>query len=402
MTKRTDPIETRPRRRAGGVAGGLLALALALAACSSDPSNPLGRDLVDDVLGSRPGVVYQDTIGVLADTVLAYYTLISGSDRLDLGRKEGYEHAMIVVPSMAGASADEGRTVASAELRIVMAENLQQMPARFYTLGTPYSEGDTVAVLDTLSVILDEMGSADRLIDPADARYWLPPGLVQGWIRGTTANNGVAIVYNDAVNPRFARFASRSDSSQATLQVVFTDNEERTYDIAHDATYIRPTTTTSNLIISDGFVRRIYFRLDLDALPDSAAVHSLRVRFHLVGGNTVELESNPTALLYAPASDDPAAEAFLGAQVVNTPGGPFSGTTESFADTSVVLDWSGPFVNYAVQRTLEGVIKDNGFVLRFVSENSELRYAEFYGSRAADSLRPRAFVTVSTPAEFDR
>jgi hypothetical protein len=391
LTTRTDPTETRPRRRAGGAAGGLLALALAVAACSSDPSNPLGRDLVDDILGSRPGVVFQDTLDVLADTVLAYYTLIAADPLLDLGRIDGYEYTMIVRPSMEGASADTGRTVASAELRIVMAENLQQMPARFYTLGTPYSEGDSVAALDTLSVILDETGSADRNIEPADALYWIPPGLVQGWIRGDTLNpnNGIAIVYNDAVNDRLARFHSRSaPTSRATLQVTFTDTT-KTYDIAHDATYIRPTATTSNLVVSDGFVRRTHFRLGLDALPDSAAVHSARVRFHLVDG-TANVGTNPTVVLYAPQSDDPASAAFLEERLV---------TTVSVDESSGVLDMS---VTNALLLTLEGQIADYGFVLRFDLENTELRQVEFYGSQAADSLRPRVFVTVSTPAEFDR
>jgi len=39
---------------------------LALLSCSSDPTSTLGSD--SDLLGSEPGAVYEDTIGVLDDT----------------------------------------------------------------------------------------------------------------------------------------------------------------------------------------------------------------------------------------------------------------------------------------------------------------------------------------------
>ena len=49
----------------------------------------------------------------------------------------------------------------------------------------------------------------------------------------------------------------------------------------------------------------------------------------------------------------------------------------------------------------QGTLEDNGVVIRFDAEASSVRQVEFYTSSAPDSLRPRLFVTSSTPAEFD-
>jgi hypothetical protein len=54
----------------------------------------------------------------------------------------------------------------------------------------------------------------------------------------------------------------------------------------------------------------------------------------------------------------------------------------------------------AISLMLQGTLENNGIVVRFDAENSELRQVQFYGSSAADSLRPRVFVTSSTPADF--
>jgi len=393
MTKNNGSFETRRRARAARLAAALLAAALAVAACSSDPLDPLGRDLTKDILGSRPGVVFQDTLDIATDTVLTYYTLIATGSRLDLGEDDDYSYAMIVRPTFAGAGADTTRIVHEAWFRILRDEaSTTPIPARFHLLATPYSEGDSMTFLDTLSAVVDPgTGSADRLLTFADATYDIPPGLAQAWIRGDTANNGVAIVYTGA-GPLTARFKSRSSTlDKATLQVVFEDDTTtvKSYAIGHDATFVRPLAATSNLIVSDGFVRRTYFRFDVGDLPDSAAVHAARLRFHIVDG-TVRIGQNPTVVLYAPESDDPGSPAFQKERLI---------TSVSVDEASGVIDL--PVTN-ALLLILEGTIPDNGLVLRFDSENTQTRQVELYGSQAADSLRPRAFVTVSTPAEFDR
>ena len=85
-------------------------------ACSSDKVTPLGAELVDDLLGSQPGEVFEDTLAVLSDTVLAYGTPIVGQQTLELGRGGGYERVMILQPPFP--LIFETRTVEKAELRL--------------------------------------------------------------------------------------------------------------------------------------------------------------------------------------------------------------------------------------------------------------------------------------------
>jgi hypothetical protein len=116
-------------------------------------------------------------------------------------------------------------------------------------------------------------------------------------------------------------------------------------------------------------------------------VHTARVRFHIVPGSA--LGDNTTVVVYVPDSTDPASKAFLTGQAV---------TEETFALTDETLEF--PVTN-AIFLTLQGTLKDNGFVVRFKFENTELRQLELNGSAAVDSLQPRVYITSSTPAEFD-
>jgi len=78
---------------------------------------------------------------------------------------------------------------------------------------------------------------------------------------------------------------------------------QRTYAMSADAVFIRPTTApTGNLIMSDGYARRIYLRASFDELADDAAVHTARLRLHLVPGSV--LGEATTAVVYIPESTD--------------------------------------------------------------------------------------------------
>jgi len=55
---------------------------LALLSCSSDPTSTLGSD--SDLLGSEPGAVYEDTIGVLDDTTHAMHTPIAAASTMPM------------------------------------------------------------------------------------------------------------------------------------------------------------------------------------------------------------------------------------------------------------------------------------------------------------------------------
>jgi len=368
-------------------------LFVVLAGCSSDPDTPLGSEFVDGLLGSKPGVVFQDTIDVIEDTVLAYNTLLANVEDLQVGRKDGYSRTTIVRPNFSSPGGDVNRVVLKASLRMEKKSG-DDVPVRFYQLARPYTEGDSLASLDTLSAIIDpDSNRYDRVMTGSKALYPLPAALVQGWIRGDSASNGIAIVYQDDGEERLAVFdASEKQPSgnppvlpkPPTIQVEFTDQTSSSYKVTNDATFVRPTTTTSNLIVSDGYLRRIWFHLDLTAVSDSSAVHSANVRFNVVpnsvsGADRVEL--------YIPDSGDPTSTRFLSGQLV---------INAAFTDTTRSLEFT---VTNALLAVLSGALPDNGLVMRFVGEKSDVRYAEFYSS-AAGAMRPRAVLTVSTPAGF--
>jgi hypothetical protein len=375
---------------------GLLALLLAgaLAACSSDADSPVGSEFVDDVLGTEPGTVYQDTIDVIADTVLAFNSLLANNTRLEVGRKDGYTRVAILRPNFSSTNGDENREVTSASLRMRLKSlsEGEDIVVRFYFLGTQYTEGDSVATLDTLGVIRDPVtGAADRVIEEANALNPLPPELVQAWIRGDTASNGIAVIYQDDGIARVGGFDSSEKNGTSddppTLQVEFSDLTSSSYRIGNDATFVRPTTTTSNLIVSDGYVRRIWFRIDTEQLSDSSAVHSARIRFQVVPGSASGIEQ---VELYIPGSTDVTSSAFLSGTLV----------------TNTIFGAESEYLEFVITNTLLAVLSeklpDNGFVMRFIGENARVRFIELYGSAAADSLAPRVVLTSSTPAEFDR
>ena len=366
-----------------------LAASLALVTCSSDPPSPVGSE--SDLIGSEPGTVYQDTISGFADTVYAYDTPIASDTDLEIGRSDGYTRTIILQPGFSGVtSGEKALTVESAFLRLQPVSVTGSFPARFYRLSDKYAEGDSIGSLDTLAVIVDPTtGSPTRALQTFPETYPLPPALVQGWIREDTVRTAIAVVYTDDVNDRLATFSSQNAATdRPVLTITYVGGTQKTYAISGDATFIRPTGTTSNLIVADGYVRRVYFRVHLDELASDAAVHTARVRFHIVPGTALG-DNNTTVVVYVPDSTDPASSSFLSGQPV---------TEKTFDLTDETLEF--PVTN-AIFLMLQKTLKDNGFVVRFKFENTELRQLELYGSAAADSLRPRVFITSSTPAEFD-
>ena len=380
------PLVIPRARRKRFCLAALVATALAVVlACSSDPDGPVGSE--SDLLGSKPGDVFQDTIAVYADTVLPYYTLIS-SGPLQIGQTSTHTYAMIINISFSGAALDAGRVVESASLRLVASDITGTVPARFYRLRDAYANGDSVPSLDTLAVIPDpESGSVERLLQTFPPNYPLPPALVQGWVRGDTTRTAIAILYTDT-SDRTATFNSaESASDRPYLQVNYADGFQRTFKASADAIFVRPRASTGNLIVSDGFVHRVWFRARLDELAEQSAVHTARVRLHLVPGSVVG--TNTFVEVYIPESSDPNSSGFTTGQRV---------TNAGILDGDEVVEF--PLTN-SIFLTLQGTLPDNGFAIRMQSENTEVRQVEFYGTSAPDTLRPRVFITSSTPADFE-
>jgi hypothetical protein len=364
------------------------AVLYALGACSTDPDTSLGNEFIDDLLGTKPGVVFQDTIGVSGDTVVSFNSLLANVADLYVGREGGYTRAIVLRPDFSHTDGDENRTVGKASLRMRLKDG-EELTVRFYRLAAPYTEGDSLASLDTLSVIIDpDSNRADRIMTFADAVHPLPKALVQGWIRGDSASNGIAVVYQDDGNERLAVFdaseKSGTDADPPTIQVDFTDGSQSSYKVTNDATFVRASGTTPNLIVSDGFVRRVYFRVGLDELSPKSAVHRARIQLHVVPGS---VSGTDRIEIYIPDSDDPTSKSFRTGQPV----------TDAVITTDT--DEVEFVVTNAVLSVLAGLLPDNGFAVRFVGENADVRYVEFYTS-ANDSLGPRAVTTSSTPADY--
>jgi len=296
---------------------------------------------------------------------------------------------MLLRADFSNPGSDVARTVDEANLRILFADGSEtrDIQAFFYRLGTKYTEGDSVSTLDTLAVINDPTTSNPlRTMALATPTYPLPADLVQGWIRGDSIHNGLAVVFTDLIDDKVIRFSSSESSNVPSIQVNFTDGTSSTYRITHDGTLVRPVQTTSNLIISDGFVRRIHLPVDLSRVNDRAAVHYATLRLSFVPGTT--FGANQTVMLYVPNSTNPLEAGFRTGQQV---------TQQTLNSSSGIIEL--PVTNVLLL-ILAGDVPDNGFVLRFLSENSEIKQAEFYPS-ANDSLGPRIIMTYSTPAGFD-
>lgn len=365
---------------------------LALLSCSSDPANSLGSD--SDLLGSEPGAVYQDTIGVLADTVYAFDTPVAGDTDLEVGNDSLYTHTIVMQPGFTELKPDEVvRTVDKAELHFTTTNVSGNFPVRFYGMGAghTYTEGKAFTGLDTLTdanAILDPIDNTiDRNLEQATGLYPIPAALAQDWIRDSTKREAIAVVYHDNVNYRVTTIpAKEAGTGHPYLQVTYVGGIQRSYDITHDATAYHPNFTTSNLIVSDGYARRVYFRAQLDALAKDSAVHTATIRLHIVPGS---IKGTTTSLiLYIPDDTNPADADFKTGQRI---------TEQAVDDTDTVLEF--PMTN-AIFLILQDKLKDNGFAIRFANENLELRQIELYGTDAPDSLRPQVFVTSSTPADF--
>jgi hypothetical protein len=362
---------------------------VSLLACGDSDDTPLGSEFVGDILGSTPGEVYEDSFSVSNDTSYAFYSMIDQQIFFEVGLDEDYMRTSLLTPDFSSAGGDTLRTVTQAILRLTKIENVKyadEITARFYGLGTLYAEGDSVETLDTAYVIPDTSGAVDRELQLFPREYALPPDLVQGWIRGDIPNNGMAIVYT-GVSDEFAGFWSRTGQDPPTIEVVFSDLEQSSYRISDDGIYVRPTTTTDNLVISDGFVRRLHFYIDLSQVDDSSAVHQAEVVFNIVPGTV--FGASQTVVLYVPASPDPNDPGFLEEERRIT--------TQTLDSASGVLVL--PLTNILLL-VLSGEVQENGFVLRFSSENTEVRQAEFYTS-SHSTLPPEVFMIYSTPADFE-
>jgi hypothetical protein len=259
-----------------------------------------------------------------------------------------------------------------------------------------YVEGDTLSQLGPLTsadAIIDTLsGSINRNLEAATQVYPIPASLAQRWLRYPKSREAIAIVYTDASNQRVAGIPSSENATEHPyLLVNFTDGRSRSYLVANDCTLYSPRSMSSNLAVADGYARRLYLRAPLDSLATDSAVHTAHILFHVVPSSYYGTQADTSSfsmVFYIPDSTDPQATAFKTGQRI---------TEQTVRRDQKTVDF--PMTN-AIFLVLQKKLKNNGFAIRCADENTVPRQIEFYGSNAPDSLKPRFYITSSTPAVF--
>jgi len=389
-----------PSFRARAAAFALLAALgawLSLLSCSSDPANTLGSD--SDLLGSKPGTVYEDTLDMVGDTTYAMRTPIAVGATIETGFDAVYNRTMIIdvgFTLLNDHPTDTLRTVETAEIHLPTGKVVGSFPVRFYGLNRRYTEGDTLSDISHLTdsdAIVDTLtGSIDRSLNASTQVYPIPASVAQRWIRHPKSREAIAIVYTDVANQRVTGIpSSENTTDHPYLKVFYTDGNFRTFLVANDGTLYTPRSTTSNLVASDGYARRVYWRVPLDSLKKDSAVHTAHTFLHVVPNSFYGTQKDTTEftmVLYIPDSTNPLAKEFKTGQRI---------TEQAVRNDQKTVDF--PMTN-AIFLVLQGKLKNNGFAIRCADENTVPRQIEFYGTNAPDSLKPRIYITSSTPAEF--
>ncbi len=313
---------------------------------------------------------------------------------ISIGLKSGYRSAIALKIDFSGAGEDTNRVVDRAFLRLRVTDVSQadSLTARFYHFLSEYSEGDTLEALDIdPSPIPDSsLVNVDREMRFAISQYTLPPALVQAWIRGTEEHKGIAVLYEGSESGKQLAYGSRENSDNSLhpfMTVLFADGAQTNYPVTDDGTYVVSEVSTSNLIVSDGFIRRILVPVDISEIESDILIHDAKLILNLVPSS--DLGSGFDVFLYSPNSGDPAAPDSRSGQGITT-------SFVNFVTGRVELS-----VRNILSLYITGERENTGFALRFVGEGSSIRQAEFYGS-ASDTLGPLLIVTASHPPVFDK
>jgi hypothetical protein len=372
---------------------------IAAAGCSSDPDTPLGADFIDDgLLGTEPGDVFQDTFVVESgDQSFFIGSRLDQNQIMNLGVKNGYRSSMLLRIDFSDAGEDTNRTVARAflRLRVSSVSQIDSFTARFYEFLAPYNEGDTLETLsvDSSPIPDSSLVTVDRVMVFAESQYTLPPDLAQRWIRGEEDHNGIAVLYEGSETGKQLAYGSRENGDNSLhpfMTVIFADDAQSNYPVSDDGTFVISERTTSNLIVSDGYIRRTIVPIDISRIDPEVFLHNARLVFTIVPGTDLGI-STSQYLLYSPDSSDPADPASRSGVPVKTSLANFVTHQLTFSGSDVI----GIFSQY-----IKGTRDNNGFAIRYVGEGSAVRQLEFYTS-ASDTLGPRLILTASNPPEFD-
>jgi len=373
-----------------GTAFTFLLILLLGGGCSSDPDTPLGSEFLNGGgIGSEPVEVVQDTLRVESgDLSFLVGSYLFNSETMLLGRENQAESWPVLKVDFSKAGDDTTLEVREATLRLVMSVTSETLSAVFRELASPLVDSDTLSGISLGDTIPDEENVAVRTMAYADPTYGLPPALVQEWIRGDRPHNGIAVVLDDPSDTTRLVFQAteRGADLRPTLKVIFTNNDESTYVMSADGTFVKELYSTSNLLLSDGVTRRVFIPVDLSGFDPNTLVHEAKLVLHIVPDSF--LGGDLSVTLYAPESAD-----------IDDPD-----VLEGTLVTSTVMTTKSDAVSFSIRNILAILLskkkEDNALILRYTNEGTSIRRAEFYGSGAAGGLEPSFTFTYSKAPEF--
>lgn len=371
--------------------------------CSSDTDTPLGSEFVDD------GLIHPDSIRVVQDTVrietgatsFVVSDYVLRSSKMELGRKDGVETWLVLRMDFSTAGDDKLRTVRSASLVLTVTGDADTLGARFVELASPLEESDTLKAIALGVTIPDSTyTNVDRAMKIFPRAYSLPPRLVEDWIKGNAVHNGIAVVLTDPTEDKRLVFGTKENPDSTVhpvLRVFFTSGDQSRYRVSADGTFAKDLFTAEGLLVSDVGPRRVFVPVDLGVFDPKTLVHEANLVLHLVpgsmiGAGTVVVGTDTTLIdgftLYSPASGDVTSADIL------------EGTTIA----SVLLTADPGVLKISIGNVISSLLagkEETGwFVLRYTSEGSSIRRAQFFGGDAPDSLKPTVTFTYSTAPKF--
>ena len=376
--------------------------------CSSDPEGPVSETFVDDgTYGIKGGDIHRVLLPVSAVTVSVPQGIGTGP-LLILGRIRGIEYRAVLLKfDFTIADADVGKTVSSARLHLPMQVSMPadfELPATFHELLSGFSDTSSISAVPPYDPdpILDSLGRADDTLSAERTEYDIDTTVVNGWLSGARAHNGIAIVWNAVpdTTTSIEMKAREYGSDPPAVRVTFTDGTSAAFGAVAD--YSVTVFNQPGLNCVGGVARRISFSFDPDSLgiPESAMVNAsflvLKVRGDQGFGGTVgeQLVIGYSAVLsyylYAPDAADSLSAGFL----------------EGTGVDQYSLD---PAVSKIIKMPLRGYMRDllkharanRGLVLQSNLESTRTQRVSFVsGVAGVDADAPYIEIIYSLPADF--
>jgi len=361
--------------------------------CSSDPPSPLGSEFIDNGLIHPDSIeVVQDTVLIAGDTTFVVSDFLFNSNSLELGRRDSIEAWPVLRIDFSNPGADTLRTVRSASLFLTYVGVNASVGARFVNLAAPLAESDTLVSISLGDPIPDStLIDFDRTMQPFPRSYTLPPALVQAWIRGEQAHNGIAVVLEDPIDTAFVSLGSSENAdpgSQPFLRVTFTAGEDSRYTVSDDGTFVQDLFPALGLLLADGGARRVYLPIDVGVFDPNTLIHDAKLILHVVPGSFIGQDF--VLSVYSPSTDDIEDPRIRSGTVVNT-------LTLQPDSTRLVVS-----VKNILSNLIAGELEKPPLIIRYTAEGTAIRRVAFFSSSAPNGLKPELAFTYSTAPRFPR